>query len=226
MKSFNYVQGLPELQSLKTEEVNGSRFYISPNGLKLPSVTTVLGHSKRHVIQEWRNKVGHEEAQKVSTRASIRGTKFHNMMEKYLSNDKTLFEDVMPDMRQAFNDVKETVDLIDNIHYIECPLYSEKLGVAGRTDCIGEFAKTLSVIDFKTSTKLKREDWIDNYFEQGTAYALMYEELVGTPINQIVIIISVDGEDKPQLFVRDKNSYIDSLHSKIHAYKKENGYVP
>ena len=220
MKTFSYVSGLPELKSLKTEEVDGKRYYISPSGKKLPSVTTVLGHSKKHIIKEWRERVGNEEAQKISTRASVRGTKFHNMMEKYLTNDATLFENVMPDMKQAFKDTQKTVDLIDNIHYIECPLYSERLGLAGRTDVIGEFAKTLSVIDFKTSTKLKKEEWIDNYFEQGTAYALMYEELTGIPIDQIVIIISVDGETEPQVFIRDKKHYVDSLMEKTKVYKE------
>ena len=220
MKTFSYVEGLPELLSLKTEEVDGKRFYVAPSGKKLPSVTTVLGHSKKHIIKEWRERVGQEEAQKISTRASVRGTKFHNMMEKYLQNDKNLFENIMPDMKQAFRDVQKTVDLIDKIHYIECSLYSERLGVAGRTDVIGEFAGTLSVIDFKTSTKLKKEEWIDNYFEQGTAYALMYEELTGKPIDQIVIIISVDGETKPQVFIRDKSYYVESLVNKIKAYKE------
>ena len=220
MKTFRYVEGLPELVSLKTEEVDGKRFYVTPSGAKLPSVTTVLGHSKKHLIKEWRERVGQDEAQKISTRASVRGTKFHNMMEKYLQNDTALFENVMPDMKQAFRDVQKTVDLIDNIHYIECPLYSERLGVAGRTDCIGEFAGVLSVIDFKTSTRLKKEEWIDNYFEQGTAYALMYEELVGKPIDQIVIIISVDGETEPQLFIRDRKYYEESLVNKIKAYKE------
>ena len=220
MKTFRYVEGLPELVSLKTEEVDGKRFYVTPSGAKLPSVTTVLGHSKKHLIKEWRERVGQDEAQKISTRASVRGTKFHNMMEKYLQNDTALFENVMPDMKQAFRDVQKTVDLIDNIHYIECPLYSESLGVAGRTDCIGEFAGVLSVIDFKTSTRLKKEEWIDNYFEQGTAYALMYEELVGKPIDQIVIIISVDGETEPQLFIRDRKYYEESLVNKIKAYKE------
>ena len=220
MKTFTYVEGLPELTQLTTEEIDGKRLYLTPSGKKLPSVTTVLGHSKKQSILEWRKRVGEEEANKISTRASVRGTKFHNMMEKYLLNDKSLFENVMPDMKQAFNDVKKTIDLIDNIHYIECPLYSEELGVAGRTDCIGEFAKTLSVIDFKTSTKLKKEEWIDNYFEQSTAYALMYEELVGTPIDQIVIIISVDGETEPQVFIREKKHYLESLMEKIKAYKE------
>lgn len=225
MKTFKYVEGLPELYDLQSEDIEGKRYYNTPTGIKLPSVTTVLGHSKKQFMNEWRNRVGHETAQKITTRASIRGTKFHNMMEKYLRNDNTLFENVMPDMKQAFNDVKNVVDKIDNIHYIESPLYSLQLGVAGRTDCIAEFDGKLSIIDFKTSTKVKREEWIENYFEQGTAYALMYEERTNTPIDQIVIIISVDGETEPQLFIKQKVHYIDSLMTKIHTYNKEHRNV-
>jgi genome maintenance exonuclease 1 len=170
---------------------------------------------------EWRNRVGHEEADRISTRASIRGTKFHNMMEGYLRAEEGFLDGVMPDMKQSFNDMKETLDLVDNIHYIESPLYSEKLGVAGRTDVIAEFGKTLSIIDFKTSTKQKKEQWIENYFEQGTAYALMYEELIGSPISQVVILIATDDSDEPQVFIRDKNRYIESLLEKIYLYKQE-----
>ena len=221
MRKFNFVSGMPELKQLETDESTGERFYISPNGVKLPSVTTVLGHFKKKAMIEWRNRVGHEEADRVSTRASLRGTKFHNMMEGYLRGEEGFLDGVMPDMKQSFNDMKETLDLIDNIHYIESPLYSEKLGVAGRTDVIAEFGKTLSIIDFKTSTKQKKEQWIENYFEQGTAYALMYEELVGRPIDQIVILISVDFMEHPQVFIRDKNQYIQNLLEKIHLYKQE-----
>jgi genome maintenance exonuclease 1 len=225
MKTFNYVQGLPNLKPLKTDESSGQRFYITPSGKKLPSVTTVLGHFKKKAIMEWRNRVGAEEANKISTRASVRGTKFHNMMEKYLSNDTTLFENVMPDMKQAFNDVKETVDRIDNIHYIESPLYSESLGLAGRTDVIAEFDDVLSIIDFKTSAREKKEEHITDYFVQATAYAMMYENLVGNPIDQLVIIMSTDGLDKPQLFIKDKNYYIQDLLEKIHLYNEEKNNV-
>lgn len=220
MKKFNFVQGLPELKQLETDESTGERFYISPNGKKLPSVTTVLGHFKKKAMIEWRNRVGHEEADKISTRASMRGTRFHNMLESYLRNEDHFLDGVMPDMKQSFRDMQETLDLIDNIHYIESPLYSERLGVAGRTDVIAEFGKTLSIIDFKTSRKQKKEEWIENYFEQGTAYALMYEELVGKPIDQIVILISCDDSEHPQVFIRDKNQYIQSLLEKIHIYKQ------
>jgi len=222
VKKFNFVQGLPELKQLETDESTGERFYISPNGKKLPSVTTVLGHFKKKAMIEWRNRVGHEEADKISTRASIRGTKFHNMMESYLRGEDHFLDGVMPDMKQSFRDMQETLDLIDNIHYIESPLYSEKLGVAGRTDVIAEFGNVLSIIDFKTSTRQKKEQWIENYFEQGTAYALMYEELVGRPVDQIVILIATDDSETPQVFIRDKNYYVQNLLEKIHLYKQEN----
>jgi len=222
MKTFNHVTGLPDLKPLSVEEIHGKRYYISPSGKKLPSVTTVLGHFKKKQISEWRARVGDEQANRISTRAATRGTKFHNMMEKYLLNDNTLFEDIMPDMKQAFHDVKDAIDKIDNIHYIEGQMFSERLGLAGRTDCIGEYDGVLSIIDFKTSLKPKKKEWIENYFEQGTAYAMMYEELVGNPIDNIVIIVSTDDGSQPlQVFQENKYDYIQSLLEKIHIYKQE-----
>ncbi len=225
MKTFHYLKNMPELKSLPVEEKDGKRLYVSPNGIRLPSVTTVLGHFKKAQIIEWRNRVGDKQANAISGRASVRGTKFHSMMERYLGNEQNIFEGVMPDMKQAFKDIQSTLNKIDNIHYIESPLYSEILGIAGRTDVIGEYEQVPSIIDFKTSLREKRESWIENYFEQGTAYSLMYEEMTGIQINQIVVIISVDGLDKPQVFVKDRIEYIDSLMTKIDAYHKEHNYV-
>ena len=222
MKKFNFVPDMPVLTQLEVDESTGDRFYISPNGIRLPSVTTVLGYFKKKQLIEWRNKVGNEEADRVMNRAATRGTKFHNMMEAYLRGEDTYLDGVMPDMKQSFNDMKETLDLIDNIRYIESPLHSESLGVAGRTDVIAEFGKVPSIIDFKTSKNEKKAEWIENYFEQATAYALMYEELVGEAIDQIVILISTDYRPEPQVFIRDKNQYIQSLLEKIHIYKQEN----
>jgi hypothetical protein len=225
VKTFSYLTNMPEMKSLAVEETDGKRLYVSPNGIKLPSVTTVLGHFKKASLIEWRNRVGDKEADYVMRRAANRGTKFHALMERYLGNEQNIFEGVMPDMRQAFNDARPILDQVDNIHYIEAPLYSEVLGIAGRTDLIAEYSQVPSIIDFKTSLREKREQWISNYFEQGTAYSLMYEELTGFQINQIVIIISVDGLDKPQVFIKDRMEYVDSLMTKIEAYKKEHEYV-
>ena len=225
MKIFSYLTNMPKLEPLPVEEIDGKRFYVSPNGIRLPSVTTVLGHFKKAQIIEWRNRIGEKEANTISGRASVRGTKFHSMMERYLMNEQNIFEGVMPDMKQAFRDIQSTIDKIDNIHYIESPLYSEILGIAGRTDVIAEFNGVPSIIDFKTSLRTKREEWIDNYFEQGTAYSLMYEEMTEFQINQIVVIISVDGESRPQVFIKDRIDYIDSLMIKIERYKEENNHV-
>lgn len=225
MKKFSYVTNLKELQEMRTEEFNGKRHYVSPNGLKLPSVTTVLGHFNKAKIIQWQNRVGLEEAKKISSRASSRGTKFHSLLERYLGNEENIFKDVMPAMIQSFHDMKKEVDKIDNIHYIEASLFSEVLGVAGRTDLIAEYDGTLSIIDFKTSLKPKKREWIYNYFEQGTAYSLMYEEMLGIRIDQVVVMISVDEQDQPQVFIEDRNDHIDSLKAKIDAYYREHSYV-
>jgi genome maintenance exonuclease 1 len=226
MKTFRYVEGLPTIPELTKVEVDGRRLYTTPSGLKLPSVTTVLGHTSKDHITEWKNKIGHDEADAITRRAGVRGTKFHSLMERYLGNQSNLFEGVMPDMKQAFRDVMPALDLIDDIHYMEATLYSETLGIAGRTDCIAHYGNVLSVIDFKTARRPKKEEWIENYFEQATCYAIMYEEMVGIPIDQIVIIISVDHEREPQVFIRDKSHYVDSLLDKIETYKKEMELVP
>ena len=170
--------------------------------------------------------MGEEEANKISARASRRGTRFHSLMESYITNQETstyLTEDVMPDMKQAFHDMVPTLDRIDNIHYVETMLYSEMLGLAGQVDCIAEFDGVPSVIDFKTSNKLKREDWITNYFEQCTCYSLMYEEMTGIKAKQIVVLISVDGEMKPQIFVKQRKEYVPELANKIKLFREENG---
>lgn len=224
MKTFNR-KVCPELQSLPTEEINGKRYYVTPTGNRLPSVTTVLGHFKKASLAAWRARVGHEEANAISNRAATRGTKLHNMLEKFLENTPTseiLVESVMPDLRQAFNDMTSIlVERLDNIHYIESQLYSETLRLAGRTDVIAEFDGVPAIIDFKTSARTKRESEIQDYFLQGTAYALMYEERVGTPIDRIVILISPNDGNEIQVFVKDKTPYIQPLMEKILQYHKE-----
>lgn len=213
------------LCTLERKEINGRRYYVTPSGKHLPSVTTFLSHFKGNSLKQWEDRVGKDEAQRIKTRASIRGTKFHTLMERCLSNHdfKTIMseEEVMPDMRVAFNNMRPTLDRINNIHHLETMLYSETIGLAGQVDCIGEFDGIPSVIDFKTSLKPKKEEWIQGYFEQCTCYSLMYEEMTGIKCKQIVVLISVDDEDEPQIFIKDRKDYFDSLINKINTFRRE-----
>ena len=224
MKTFNHVNHDHFLTALKREEYNGKRYYVTPNGKKLPSVTTFLSHFKGDSIAKWRKRVGDEEANRISARASSRGTKFHSLMESYIKNEEysTYYNDtLMPDMKQAFRNMLPTLERIDNVHYVEAMLYSEAIGLAGQVDCIAEFDGVTSIIDFKTSLKPKKEEWILNYFEQCTAYSLMYEDMTGIKARQIVVLISVDHEIHPQVFVKNRSQYVPELYNKIVQFREE-----
>jgi PD-(D/E)XK nuclease superfamily len=214
---FNYCPPceLPELQS---ETINDKRYYTTPSGEKYPSITTVLSSLSRDSIAAWRKKVGEEEANRISRTASNRGTKIHSIAEAYLNNDPQYMRDVMPNHKETFLTIRPLLDKIDNIWYQECALYSDILKVAGRVDCIGEYDGVLSVIDFKTSSRVKKKEDITSYFLQTTFYALALEEMIGNPVNQIVIIMSVD-DHSPLVFVEQTENYIDELVRVVKAYK-------
>jgi genome maintenance exonuclease 1 len=225
MKTFKHLYNDPILCELKREEYNGKRYYISPTGKRLPSVTTFLSHFKGDAIQKWRKKVGEEEANKISARASRRGTAVHSIMESYLANEERsvfLNDNVMPDVKFMFHIAEKELDKVDNIHYIETMLYSEVVGLAGQCDLIAEWEGTLSIIDWKTSTKLKKEEWIESYFLQATCYSLMFEEMTGIQAKQIVIFILVDGETKPQIFIKNRRDYIPLLAQRLKEYRNAN----
>lgn len=206
---------LPELVSETAPD--GKRFYVTPNGFKLPSVTTVVGAQKKQAIMEWRRRVGDEVANKISRQATSRGTNVHTLCERYLNNES--LGEVMPDAMEMFLSIKPLLNHINNIHYQEVALWSEQLGLAGRVDCIAEFNGVLSVIDFKTSKKIKAKEDIEDYFWQTTAYALMYEELVGKPIDNLVIIMAVQN-DKPLIFKEKTSDHINGLVKAIDYYHK------
>jgi genome maintenance exonuclease 1 len=214
---FNYCPP-KDLANLKSQTFpDGKRYYTTPDGVKLPSVTTVIGAKGKKAIMEWRKRVGEEEANKISRKASSRGTNVHTLCERYLNNEELGM--IMPDAKEMFLPLKPLLNRINNIHYQECTLWSVKLEMAGRVDCIGEFDGVLSVIDFKTSKRPKKKEDIDNYFAQCVAYACMYEELIGIGIEQIVIIMAVEGSE-PLLFIEKTEDYLNTLLDYIKFYKE------
>lgn len=207
-----------QLKDLKSETFpDGKRYYTLEDGTKLPSVTTVIGLQKKKAIMEWRKRVGEEKANQISRQASSRGTNVHTLCERYLNNEP--LGDIMPDAKEMFRSLRPHLDRINNIHYQETALWSKTLEMAGRVDCIAEYEGKLSVIDFKTSKRIKTLEDIEDYFWQTTAYALMYEELIGQPIHDLVVIMAVENE-QPLIFKQKTEDHIDGLLNAIEFYKK------
>jgi hypothetical protein len=214
---------LPTPPKLKQLSLNGKRFYQLPCGDIVPSVTTLLGSYEQVGINRWKNKIGRVEAEKISNEAKLRGENFHILIDKYLQNvpieDMHLSEYCTPDLLKKLTQMKPCLDRINNIYYQETQLGSKSLRMAGRCDVIAEYDGILSVIDFKTARKPKLESYIQNYFEQTTCYGLMFTELTGILVDQVVVLISADGRDEPQEFIRSSKYYNDSLLEKIHNYE-------
>ena len=213
------IHSFPILKATTTQQ--GRRYLV--DGMMWPSVTTVIGHSKKKSIMEWRQKVGEEEANKISKRASTRGNKCHKLCELYLENKSISKYSDDPLSMGLFYQIKPYLDSIDNIHALEAPLSSRLLKMAGRVDCIAEYKDELAIIDFKTSTKYKREEWIDNYFAQEAAYAIMFQELTGLIPKKLVTIIACETGE-PQVFeIYDTIKYARRLKEYIDAYRRDYG---
>ena len=218
---FNHIQvSLPEVT---TETINRKRFYVTPEGEKYPSITTVLSNRKKEGLFEWRKRVGNDVANYVARTSASRGTKVHHMCEDYLNNefdeDKHK-KDFLPFC--LFNQLKDqALCNMNNIYAQEAGLYSDKYKVAGRVDCVAEYKDTLSIIDFKTSTRERSDDWNENYYIQGSAYAEMFEERTKIKIDQVVILV-VTEDGTVQEFVKSKQDYLPMLEASINEWSKSN----
>lgn len=195
---------------------DGRRVYVTPEGNKYPSVTSITGlQSKKH-IEQWRQRVGAEEADRVTNRALSRGTRVHSLCENYLLGNELDID--MFDI-EMWSTMRPMLDRIDNIHCLETPLYSDFLQAAGTVDCIGEFDGKLSVIDFKTASRAKERDDIHNYFEQTSAYSVMFEERTGIPVGRLVIIMAID-DDAPRVFIEKRDSWIAGFRKQRMDYRQ------
>jgi len=196
----------PKLE--RTTNNNGDRIYKTPTGRAYPSVTSVTGLHTKKSIMEWRERVGSETANKISSTAARRGTRIHTLCERYLQNEPT--GDMSSLDSVTWYDIKPELELINNIHALETPLYSDHLEVAGTVDCIAEYKGKLSVVDFKTSSKIKQKEHIQHYFMQCSAYAVAFEERTKIPVSNLVIIMAVDDEGV-HVFKEKRDNWIDKF---------------
>ena len=219
--TFSFVDA--DIKPIDVEPVNdnGVRYYPIPGADKYyPSVTSITSFQSAKFFKEWRKKVGEEQANRITARATQRGSAFHSITEDYINgvlNLDTYLENNPLSVRM-FQSAKSTLNRIDKIHCLETFLFSHYLGLAGRVDCIAEFDGELAVIDFKTSTKLKKEDYIEHYFVQETAYAAMFLERSGIEVKKIVTLIATE-EGSVQVFQKyNLDDYLQLLKSYIEEF--------
>ena len=206
-----------DLPKLQTKNIDGKRFYVTPNDDKYISITTILSNLSKASISRWRKRVGEKEANKVSTKASRRGTGVHNLCEGYIKNQDGFLDSGMPNEVEMFQSIEPLLNRIDNIHVVEGSMWSDHLKLAGRTDLIAEFDGRLSAIDYKTSNKKKTWEMCNQYFMQGAFYAIAYEERTGIPVDTVVIIMAVQDE-QPLLFIEKRDEWIEPLKEVIYKY--------
>ena len=221
-KTFTHLAERPEFSfGMRSETINGKRTYVTPNDNVYPSITTVLSELSKVAISEWRARVGETEANKISGKASRRGTSLHSVCESYIQNEEKFLNGETPHIVELFKTIEPFFERVDNIHGVELALYSDQYRLAGRTDLVAEFDGVLSIVDYKTSNKIKKKEWCENYFAQCSFYASAYEERTGIEVPQIVIIVAVENEH-PQLFVEKRDDWTHIIWKAKELYEINN----
>ena len=214
MREFTHVNDFYDAveEPSKREVIDGRRVYITPAGNAYPSITSILGSQPKSGIEEWRKRVGEKEADRIMKESSELGTMVHDLCEQYLYNLplKCNYQEAI----EVFNRLRFQLKNIDNVLGLELPLHSDILKVAGTADCVAEYNGVLSLIDFKTSRKRKREDWIEDYYIQAFFYAAAFFEMSGALPEQVVILIAVRESNDVQVFtkpIKELDVYMDKL---------------
>ena len=224
MKKFIHRDDIGDFEIPEIKIIDGKRFYITPDGNAYPSITTVLSLQDKPGLKKWREDVGEKEAKRISKESMRIGTAVHQMAEFYLSNYIIKLKNEDKKIVDTFNRLRFLLGNINNIVGNEVALYSDLLRVAGTADCIAEYNGVPSVIDFKTSRKPKKEVWIDDYYMQTFAYKLMFEEMTGIEIKQVVILVACIDQFDVQVFKKpasDSDKYL----TKFVNIMKENPHI-
>jgi ATP-dependent exoDNAse (exonuclease V) beta subunit len=209
-------------KDVKAETLSTGRTYFTPHG-DFPSITTILGKTAdKRWLDKWREKVGHEEADRISKEATDRGELVHKYLERHLSE-----EDIYADLLTETNDVQLMVrKLIEatqinvtKVYAQEIAVWSPSLKFAGRVDVVGEWRGEPAIIDFKTSRKRKNQSQIKDYYLQCAGYAQCHNELFDSNIRKLVILITLE-EGGVQGFYGDMIHYVPDLKYRINLYNK------
>lgn len=202
--------------------IDGKRFYETPEGNKYPSVTTVLSNSlDKSGLKEWADRVGHEQAEIIKRTAASRGTKLHKLCEDYVLNKDDFLKGHMPLTVSLFKQIQPYLDEnVSKVYGVEIPLYSDTLKTAGRCDLVCRFHDCYAIVDYKTSSRPKKEEWIESYFLQLTTYAMMVEERFNVRVPYIVVLIAVE-DDNLQYFVKSSRTYRDKVTEIFRNYSEK-----
>lgn len=204
--------------TINREVVDGTRFYRVPSGNLYPSVTTVLSSIIKKGLVEWRESVGNEKADRIMRSAATRGTGTHQICEDYLLNSESYLKSAMPSSVSLFKQIQPYLDkYVGKVYGVEIPLYSDTLKTAGTCDLLCQMHGINAIVDFKTSTRSKKIDQIQNYFYQTTAYAIMAEEIYKITIPTIVVLISTEDEGL-QCFIEPTLKYREIVTSFFQNY--------
>lgn len=197
------------------------RVYVLPDNTVVPSVTTVLSayFDKSKYLDQWRQRIGIENAKAITNTSARRGTLLHNIVEQYLKNN-VIDLSKNPIQQAMFSDIKPYLDKIDNIRGLEIPLYSKFLRVAGRCDCFAEYDNQLSIVDFKTARSPKRAEDIIDYFVQATIYAVMVYEMYQIKIDTVVILIASEFEQCQQFIRKIDNELLTTAKTACDQYDR------
>ena len=216
---------LIELPELQRHDINGVRYYTDTEGTipepGYPSVTSVLSadKSKSSSLESWIQRIGVEAAEAVKHRAASRGTDVHHLLEDYLMGRITE-KKMMPNVIELANGLKRIADeRIDNIRLVEGQMFSHHLQVAGTVDLVAEFDGELAIIDWKTSSRPKHSKYINNYYMQEAAYAVMFEERTNLPVRKLVTLVA--HPEGTQMFIEDRDKWIGPFKELREEYDRQ-----
>ena len=199
---------------INRQSVEGKRLYALPDGTKVPSVTTILDKTKSQekidALNNWKKRVGEAKAQEIVTEASGRGTRMHKFLEDYVKSGIVNEPGTNPYSKQSHIMAKHVIEKglcnVNEIWGVEVPLYYPGL-YAGTTDGCGLHLNDQSILDYKQTNKPKKEEWIEDYYLQLTAYALAHNEVHGTNIRKGVVLMCVSPKMNEKLEVVEEPVY-------------------